>query len=70
MDRKDLPRAEVPKLFSTIAAILLAVIAVAQGLRAYYGLDLVVGTYHVPVMMSWIAAGVAGVIALLAFREA
>lgn len=70
MDRKDLPRAEVPKLFSTIAAILLAVIAAAQGLRAYYGLDLVVGTYHVPVMMSWIAAGVAGVIALLAFREA
>lgn len=70
MDRKDLPRADVPKLFSTVAAILLGVIAVAQGVRAYYGLDLVVGTYHVPVLMSWIAAGVTGIIAFFAFREA
>jgi hypothetical protein len=70
MEKKQLPQAEVPRLFSTVAALILAVIAVGQGLRAFYGLELTVGTYHVPIMMSWIAAGVAGVVALFAFREA
>ena len=70
MEKKQLPQAEVPRLFSTIAAIILAVIAVAQGLRAFYGLELTVGEYHVPIMTSWIAAGVTGVVALFAFREA
>jgi hypothetical protein len=70
MDNKKLPQAEVPKLFSTVAAIILAVIAVAQGVRAFYGIDVTVGAYHVPVMMSWIAAGVIGVVAIFAFREA
>jgi len=70
MEKKQLPQAEVPKLFSTVAAIILGVIAVAQGLRAFYGLELIVGTYHVPTLMSWIAAGVTGVVAIFAFREA
>jgi len=70
MEKKQLPQADVPRLFSTVAAIILAVIAVGQGLRAYYGLELTVGTYHVPVMASWIASGVTGVVALFAFREA
>lgn len=70
MEKKQLPQAEVPKLFSTIAAILLGVIAVAQGVRAFYGLDVVVGTFHVPIIASWIAAGVLGIVAFFAFREA
>lgn len=70
MEKKQLPPAEVPRLFSTVAAIILGVIAAALALRAYYGVELTVGTYHVPVMMSWIAAGVTGVVALFAFREA
>jgi hypothetical protein len=70
MEKKQLPAADVPRLFSTIAAIILGAIAVAQGLRAFYGIDVTVGEYHVPVMMSWIAAGVIGVVAIFAFREA
>lgn len=70
MDKKQLPQVQVPKLFSTVAAIILGVIAVAQGVRAFYGIDVTVGAYRVPVMMSWIAAGVIGAVAIFAFREA
>jgi len=70
MDKKQLPQAEVPRLFSTVAAIFLAVIAGALAYRAYYGIDVAVGTYHVPILMSWIAAGVIGIVAAFAFREA
>jgi hypothetical protein len=70
MDKKQLPQAEVPKLFSTVAAIILAVIAGAMAFRAYYGIDVVVGNFHVPMLMSWIGAGVLGIVAVFAFREA
>lgn len=70
MDKKQLPQGEVPKLFSTVAAIILGVIAGALAVRAYYGIDVVVGNFHVPMLMSWIAAGVLGIVALFAFREA
>jgi hypothetical protein len=70
MDKRRLPPAHVPKLFSTIAAIIMAVLAGALAYRAYYGIDVAVGTYHVPILMSWIAAGVFGVVAVFAFREA
>lgn len=60
----------MPRRFTAIAAILLGVIAIAQAVRAFTGVDVVVNGYHVPVMMSWIAAAVAGIIAVLAFREA
>lgn len=59
----------MPKRFTIIAAILLGVIAAAQAARAYYGLDVVVGSYHVPIALSWAAAAVAGLVAILAFRE-
>jgi hypothetical protein len=70
MNPKNLPHAEVPKLFSTIAAILLGAIAVALAARAYYGLELIVDTYHVPLLTSWIGAGVLAIVAIFAFREA
>lgn len=70
MDKKQLPQATVPKLFSTVAAIFLGVIAGALAFRAYYGIDVVVGSYHVPMLMSWIAAAVVGIVAVFAFREA
>lgn len=70
MDKKQLPQADVPRLFSTVAAILLGVIAGALAFRAYYGIDVVVGTFHVPILMSWVGAGVMGIVALFAFREA
>jgi hypothetical protein len=70
MDKKQLPQAEVPRLFSTVAAIFLGVIAGAMAFRAYYGIEVVVGNFHVPMLMSWIAAGVIGIVAVFAFREA
>jgi hypothetical protein len=70
MEKKQLPAADVPKLFSTVAAIFLGVIALAQAARAFYGIEIIVGTFHVPILMSWIAAGVLGVVAIFAFREA
>jgi len=69
-EKKQLPQAEVPRLFSTVAAIFLGVIAIALALRAYYGVELTVGAYHVPVLMSWVAAGVIGIVSVFAFREA
>ena len=70
MEKKQLPQADVPRMFSSVAAIFLGAIAVAQGLRAFYGLDLIVGAYHVPILMSWFAAAITGVVAIFAFREA
>ncbi len=70
MDKKQLPPAHVPKLFSTVAAIILGVLAGALAYRGYYGIDVAVGTFHVPILMSWIVAGVFGIVAIFAFREA
>jgi hypothetical protein len=60
----------MPKRFTIIAAILLGAIAAAQAVRAYYGLEVVVNGYHVPVALSWAAAGIGALVAILAFREA
>jgi hypothetical protein len=60
----------MPKRFTIIAAILLGAIAVAQAARAFYGLDVVVNGYHVPVAMSWAAAVIGAFVAVMAFREA
>lgn len=55
--------------FSTLAGLFILFIAVAQGARAFLGLELIVGTFHVPVMTSWIAAGIAAVLGLGALSE-
>ena len=59
----------MPKRFTIIAAILLGVIAAGQAARAFYDLDVVVDGYHVPVALSWAAAAIAALVAVLAFRE-
>lgn len=60
----------MPKRFTIIAALLLGAIAVAQGVRAFYGFDVIVNGYHVPVALSWAVAGIGIIVAVLAFREA
>lgn len=57
------------KPFSLIAGLLLLAIAVIQGLRATYGLDVVVDGYQVPVVASWAAAAIAGLLGLMVLRE-
>lgn len=57
------------KPFSLIAGLLLLAIAVIQGLRASYGLDVVIDGYQVPVVASWVAAAVAALLGLMVLRE-
>lgn len=60
----------MPKRFTSIGAILFGLIAAGQGARIYYGLDVVVGSFHVPMMLSWAVAGVAALLCVMLFREA
>lgn len=60
----------MPKRFTSIGAILFGVIAAAQATRIYFGLDVSVGSYHVPMMMSWIVAIVSGLLCLGLFKDA
>jgi hypothetical protein len=57
------------KPFSLISGLLLLAIAVIQGLRASYGLDVVVDGYQVPVVASWAAAAIAALLGLMVLRE-
>jgi hypothetical protein len=56
--------------FTIIAALLIGFIAAAQATRAFLGVDVVVDTFHVPIVASWVAAGVGAFISLMLFREA
>lgn len=60
----------MPKRFTSIGAIMFGLIAALQGARIFYGLDVVVGTFHVPMAMSWVAAVVAALLSVMLFREA
>jgi hypothetical protein len=57
------------KPFTIIAAILLLAVAICHAYRAYAGLALVIGTYSVPIMASWIVAAVCAFLALMLFVE-
>ena len=57
------------KPFTIIAALLFLLIAVCHAYRAYYGLDFAFGTFHVPVMASWVAAAVTAFLGIMLFVE-
>lgn len=61
--------ASMPRRFTIIAALILGVIAVAQGVRAFYGIDVQINGVHIPIAVSWAAAAVLALVAVLAFRE-
>ncbi len=48
-----------------LSALLFLVIAAAHAYRAYAGIHILVGTYEVPMMVSWICAGVTAVLGIL-----
>ena len=60
----------MPKRFTSIGAILFGAIAAAQAARIYFGADIVVNNYHVPMLASWAAAIVAALLCVMLFREA
>jgi hypothetical protein len=53
--------------FAQLAAVIFAIIALLQLLRAITGFEIVVGGEIMPVWPSWIAAIVAGFLAYLGF---
>jgi hypothetical protein len=56
--------------FTVIGGLILALVALAQAWRAAMGVDVVIDGFHVPLVASWVAAAVAGVVSLMLFREA
>jgi uncharacterized integral membrane protein len=59
----------VSKPFTVITALLLLLIAAAHAYRAYAGLDFVFGSFHPPIMASWIVAAVAAILGIMLFVE-
>lgn len=57
------------KPFTIIAAILLLAVAICHAYRAYAGFDFIYGTIHIPIVASWVAAGVTAFLALMLFVE-
>jgi hypothetical protein len=57
------------KPFTTIAAIILAILALAHVYRFVRGLDLVVNGHAIPLWVSAVVALVAAVLALMIWRE-
>lgn len=58
------------KPFTTIAALLLAIVAAAHVYRIYSGFDITIGGETVPVWANWAGAIVAGFLALMLAVEA
>jgi hypothetical protein len=57
------------KTYITVSGAVFGVVAVVQALRAVRQLPVHVGSLEVPVWASWIAAVVAGSLAVWAFRS-
>lgn len=55
------------KTYSILAAVLFAIVAALQLARALGNVEVVVGSHEVPVLASWIASGVLGLLAILGF---
>lgn len=47
-----------------VSALLFLLIAAAHAYRAYTGIHILVGTYEVPILASWICAGVTALLGL------
>ena len=56
-------------LYAILAATIFLFIAVLHGLRAYYGLDLIIGTWTVPIWISWLVAFVGFIMAITAIQR-
>ena len=57
------------KPFTMIAAVIFLMAASAHVYRAYAGLPVAVGGHDIPVMASWIAAAVCGLLGIMLFAE-
>lgn len=58
------------KPFTTIGALIFLLVAAAHAYRAYSGLAVTFDGHDVPMMASWIAAAVSGLLGLMMLMEA
>ena len=58
------------KPFTALTALLLFIIAIAQAARAYFGLDVIIGDFHVPILASVGVAGITFLLSIMLFVEA
>ena len=57
------------KPFTTIAMIVFTLVAVLQLVRVLEGWDVAIGSFHVPIWASVIAAAFAALLAVMVWRE-
>jgi hypothetical protein len=58
------------KPFTTIGGLVLLLIAIVQAVRAFLGFEVTIDGYAVPVIASWVAAIVLGLLSLMMLSEA
>ena len=58
------------KPYTTIGGLVLAFIAVMQAVRAVLGFEVIVNGFAVPVIASWAAAAILGLLSVMVLREA
>ena len=56
------------KTFTFTAGVVFSLVAVLHALRIVLGWDAVIGGWHVPLLVSWLALPVSGYLAYTAFR--
>jgi hypothetical protein len=68
-DKKHQGSQNMPRRSSAIGAILFGAIAASQFARIFYVADITVNSYHVPMGMSYVLAGVTALMCIALFRE-
>jgi hypothetical protein len=57
------------KPFTTIAAVVLMIVAAAHVYRLYAHLSVVIGAYPIPMWISWVGAAGAGILGVMLLVE-
>ena len=57
------------KPFTTIAMVVFTLVAVLQLVRVLEGWDVAIGSFHVPMWVSLVAAALAALLAVMVWRE-
>jgi hypothetical protein len=60
---------DVVKPFTIIAALLLLLIAACHAYRAYAGLDFIMAGHSIPIVASWVVAGVLALLGIMLLVE-
>jgi hypothetical protein len=64
------PGADPMRQYAIVTALIFTVVAVLQLARAFYGWPVTIASIDVPVAASWVAAAIAGILAIAGFMTA